>query len=339
MIRSETLPLSRNGLPDELHPGTRISVAECWARDGLQSWPVFVPTETKVAIINAAIRSGFDEVEVTSFVPERTVPQFRDALEVLAAVDPRAGVRLRVLAPNLRGAERACQAKADGAPIDTVGFPISASEAHNVANLGRDHRGHMDQLRILVPQVREAGLTPVAAVATAFGCPLTGPVQPETVLYLAEWLADLGVGRLMLSDTTGLADPFSVAQRFGEAARRLPAVELIAHFHDTRGSGMVNTFAALAAGVRTVDSCLGGLGGEPATVDQGHAGETGNVVTEDLVVLLARSGLSLAVDPDDVVDLGRAVSQALAAPTRSQVLRTGPGLFQDGAPPEAARPA
>lgn len=318
--------LPRNGAPGDLKPGTAVALAECWARDGLQSWPEFVPTEAKLSIINTAIAAGFDEVEVTSFVPERTVPQFKDALDVLDGVQRRDGVQLRVLAPNLRGVERACQAKTDGAPIDVVGFPISASEAHNVANLGRDHRAHMEQLGALVPNVLNAGLTPVAAVATAFGCPLTGPVPAETVLYLAEWLADLGVERLMLSDTTGLAEPFSVAERFGEAARRLPGVELIAHFHDTRGSGMLNTFAALAAGVRTVDSSLGGLGGEPSSVEQGHAGETGNVATEDLVVLLQRSGLALGVVADDVIQLGRAVTRVLGAPTRSQVLRTGAGL-------------
>jgi len=309
-----------------LVPGGPVSVAECWARDGLQSWPSFVGTDDKIELLNRAIAAGYAEVEVTSMVPARTVPQFADAAEVLAGIRPREGVGIRVLAPNLRGVERACEAKAGGAPIDTVGFPISASEAHNLANLRMDHERHLEQLRVGIPLILDAGMQPLGAVATSFGCPLTGPVAADVVLRLACWLHDHGVNRVMLSDTTGLGEPSAVGARFDAARERLPDVELVAHFHDTRGSGMVNTFAALAAGATTVDACLGGIGGEPASVEQGHSGETGNICSEDLVVLLARCGSLRGVDVDGVIELGRDAERLLGTTSRSQVLRTGAGL-------------
>jgi hydroxymethylglutaryl-CoA lyase len=310
-----------------LAPIGHVRVAECWARDGLQSWPSFVDTDEKIELLNRAIAAGYAEVEVTSMVPSRTVPQFADSAEVLARVTPRDGVGIRVLAPNLRGVERACHAKAAGAPIDTVGFPISASEAHNVANLRMDHETHLDQLRVSIPLILDAGMEPLGAVATSFGCPLTGPVSAVVVLQLASWLHDQGVDRVMLSDTTGLGEPSAVGALFAEARQRLPDVELVAHFHDTRGSGMVNTFAALAAGATTVDACLGGIGGEPASVEQGHSGETGNICTEDLVVLLARCGSLQGVDVDAVIELGHEAERVLGTTLRSQVLRTGVGFL------------
>jgi hydroxymethylglutaryl-CoA lyase len=172
----------------------------------------------------------------------------------------------------------------------------------------------------------DAGIQVMAAVATAYGCPILGQVDEEIVFGIARTLVDYGVSRLMLSDTTGLADPVRV-RRFAERAKQeFPGVELIAHFHDTRGTGLLNTWAAVESGITTVDSSLGGLGGEPRSVEQNHSGETGNVATEDLVVALERAGVSTGINIAALLDAGRAQEQVTGSASRAQVLRTGAGL-------------
>ncbi len=305
-----------------------VSVCECWARDGLQSWPSVVPTEAKLDVLRAAIRAGITEVDATSLVPPRYAPQFTDASEVLAAL-AGTGVRARVLAPNLRGVQRAVELRAElGAVVETVGFPISASEPHNLANVKRTHAEHLAAIADMITAAQQGGLRVIVAVATAYGCPLIGHVDESTVFGIAKRLVDLGVDRLMLSDTTGLADPVRAAAYTERARAEFPRVELVAHFHDTRGTGIANTWAAVQAGATCVDASLGGIGGEPATVEQNHAGETGNTCTEDLVVLLERAGVRTGLDVDALLDAGRLASDVLKAPTRSQVQHTGPGLLE-----------
>ncbi|HTK64092.1 MAG TPA: hydroxymethylglutaryl-CoA lyase [Pseudonocardia sp.] len=303
-----------------------MSVCECWARDGLQSWPSVVATDRKLEVLHAAIAAGIAEVDATSLVPPRYAPQFADAEQVLAGL-AATGVRARVLAPNLRGVQRAVELHERlGGFVETVGFPISASEPHNLANVKRTHAEHLPVIAEMITTAHGAGLTVIVAVATAYGCPLIGQVDEKTVFGIAATLADLGVDRLMLSDTTGLADPVRVARYTARARAEFPEVELVAHFHDTRGAGVANTWAAVAAGATCVDACLGGIGGEPATVEQNHAGETGNTCTEDVVVLLERAGIRTGIDVDALLAAGRAAAEVLGHPTRSQVQHTGHGL-------------
>jgi len=305
----------------------RVSVCECWARDGLQSWPVVVPTADKLAVLRAVTDAGVGEIDATSLVPPAYAPQFADAEEVLAALGDT-GVRARVLAPNLPGVQRAVELHGRFGSIDTVGFPISASEPHNLANVKRTHAEHLPEIADMVAAAHEGGLRVIVAVATAYGCPLIGRVDEGVVFDLAGRLADLGVDRLMLSDTTGLADPVRAGAYTARAVREFPGVELVAHFHDTRGGGIANTWAAVLAGATCVDASLGGIGGEPATVEQNHAGETGNTATEDIVVLLERAGIRTGIDVDALIAAGRAASDVLGSPTRSQVQHTGHGLLE-----------
>lgn len=303
-----------------------MSVCECWARDGLQSWPSVVPTESKLRVLRAAIAAGVAEVDATSLVPPKYAPQFADSERVLAEL-ATTGVRARVLAPNLRGVQRAVELHERlGGFVETVGFPISASEPHNLANVKRTHAEHLPAIADMIEAAHEGGLTVIVAVATAYGCPLIGRVDEATVFDLAGKLADLGVDRLMLSDTTGLADPVRAARYTARARAEFPDVELVAHFHDTRGTGVTNTWAAVAAGATCVDASLGGIGGEPERVEQNHAGETGNTCTEDIVVLLERAGISTGIDLDALLAAGRTAADLLNAPTRSQVQHTGHGL-------------
>lgn len=303
----------------------RIDICECWARDGLQSWTQVVPVEQKLAVLRAVIEAGVGEIDVTSLVPPKHAPQFADAEQVLAGV-AGAGVATRVLTPNLRGVERAVEINDRVAAITTIGFPISASEAHNLANLKRTHAEHLSQIEQMVATAHAAGLRVVAAVATAFGCPISGNVPEDTVFTMVDRLVEMGVDRIMLSDTTGLADPVRAGAYTARAVQTYPQTEWIAHFHDTRGAGVANTWAAVLAGVRCVDACLGGIGGEPPTVEQNHAGETGNVSTEDIVVLLERSGVRTGIDVDLIMAAGRLAEDVQGAHGRSQVQRTGAGL-------------
>jgi hydroxymethylglutaryl-CoA lyase len=311
-----------------------VQVCESWARDGLQSWPAVVPLEGKLAVLYAAAAAGVREVDATAFVPAKTTPQFGDADEVLAGL-VGSGLRTRVLAPNLRGVQRAVEVHERlGGAIDTIGIPISASEAHNLANLRRTHADHFPVIEDMIRVAHGAGVRVIVAVATAYGCPIAGQIDESTVFGLAARLVDLGVDRMMLSDTTGLADPVRAGAYTARARAEFPVVEQIAHFHATRGTGLANTWAAVQAGATCVDSCLGGIGGEPATVEQNHAGETGNTTTEDLVVLLERVGVKTGIDIDRLLEAGRVAERTLGVPGRSQVQCTGPGLDRPTGPSE-----
>jgi hydroxymethylglutaryl-CoA lyase len=302
-----------------------VRVCECWSRDGIQSWPQAIATDDKIKVLDQALSAGVREFDATSFVPVKVVPQFFDNLAILEHLAGR-DAYVRVLAPNLRGFQLAIEANERTAAVNAIGFPISASEPHNLANVRRTHQQHLAEIKEMVKAGLDAGLQVMAAVATAFGCPIIGRVDEEVVFGIAGTLVDYGVSRIMLSDTTGLADPVRV-RRFAErASRDFPGVELIAHFHDTRGTGLLNTWAAVESGITTLDSCLGGLGGEPRSVEQNHSGETGNVATEDLVVALERAGVATGIDVPALLEAGRTAEQVTGAAARAQVLRTGAGL-------------
>lgn len=301
-----------------------VTICECWSRDGIQSWPDALSTEQKLEVLDAALAAGVREFDATSFVPVKVVPQFFDNVAVLEHLAQQ-DVYVRVLAPNLRGFQLAIEAHEKTGAVDAIGFPISASEPHNLANVRRTHEQHLGEIKGMVEVGLDAGVQVMAAVATAFGCPIIGHVEEDTVFRIAGTLVEFGVSRIMLSDTTGLADPVRI-HRFTERARReFPDLELIAHFHDTRGTGLLNTWAAVESGITTLDSSLGGLGGEPRSVEQNHSGETGNVVTEDLVVALERAGVSTGIDIEKILEAGRVQERVTGATGRSQVLRTGAG--------------
>jgi len=306
-------------------PVHAVTICECWSRDGIQSINKVVTTEDKLAVLDQVLAAGITELDATSFVPVKNVPQFYDNVAILEHLADR-DVYVRVLAPNLRGFQLAVEVQKSLRVIDAIGFPISASEPHNLANVRRTHAQHLAEIKEMVKVGVDAGVQVMAAVATAFGCPIIGEVDEDVVFSIAHTLADFGVSRLMLSDTTGLADPIKV-RRFAERASfELEGVDLIAHFHDTRGTGLVNTWAAVEGGITTLDSCLGGLGGEPKLVEQNHSGETGNVATEDLVVLMERAGINTGIDIESLIEAGQMQERVTGIASRSQVQKTGPGF-------------
>jgi hydroxymethylglutaryl-CoA lyase len=300
-----------------------INVCEVWLRDGIQGWPSFIETEDKKRVLQAIIAAGIAEIDATSFVSPKLVPQLIDGREVLAAIDSR--VRTRALVANMKGAEAAIDAHREVRRINRCGIPFSVSEAHNLANLRRNHAEHREAVSSMIESLLKAGIPPLLGVVTAFGCPIQGRIDPEQSLALAAWAYGLGVRAIMFGDTTGLANPNSVGKVFAAARSAFPDAELIAHFHDNRGAGIANTLAAINAGARTVDACLGGMGGEPVDVEQGIVGDQGNVVTEDLVNMLAAAGFDTGIDLEALLEAGAIAEKVIGRRLHSKVQRAGLG--------------
>ena len=295
-----------------------VVVCEAWLRDGIQGWNEFVPTAAKVELLEAVAASGIREIDVTSFVPTSVVPQFADAIDVLGAVP--ADVLTRVLTVNVKGALRVVEAHKQIRRIDRCGIPFSVSEKHNLANLRRDHQAHRREVSAMVECLRNDGIDTLLGVATAYGCPIQGEVPRDDVFAVVDWAHSIGIRSMMFGDTTGMADPRTVRELFSLAVKRWPDVEFIAHFHDNRGCGIANTIAAIESGARTVDASVGG---EPAAVDQGFVGESGNVATEDLVAALKQMGISTGIDTASLLDAGAIAERTLGRPLHSRIQRAG----------------
>ena len=294
------------------------TVREVGLRDGLQMISTFFPTAAKLAWIEAELAAGVTDIEVCSFVPPRNIPQFADAVEVAEASVAMPGLNPSALVPNLKGAQRAV---VTGMP--ELHFVLSVSEEHNLRNVQRTVQQSIDEFRAVVALAR-AQPFPVrvgAALATALGCTIAGPVDPGRVIELAHVLVEAGADELSIADTVGYANPAQTRRLFEEACRtfgrRLPVA---AHFHDTRGLGLANVYAAVEAGVRRFDASLAGLGGCPYA-----PGARGNIVTEDLVFLLESMGLSTGIDLGRLVEVRRIVARHLPDETLyGQIAKAGP---------------
>jgi hydroxymethylglutaryl-CoA lyase len=295
----------------------RADVREVGPRDGFQNEPEVIPTDAKVALIDRLARTGLRRLEVTSFVRTDVVPQLADAAEVLERIDVPEGVDVSVLVPNERGLEGAL---AHREAIDEVSVFLSASESHNRANVNRSVDESLAGLERVLATAGDAGLRRVAVVATSFGCPYEGRVDPERVLEIAGRLVAAGAAEVGFGDTTGMANPVQVREFFTRAAERLGAgAQLTAHFHNTRGQGLANVLAALEAGCTSYESSFGELGGCPVP-----AGATGNIATEDLVSMLHEMGIETGIDLDALLDAARAVRDVLGRPLGSHTLVAGP---------------
>jgi hydroxymethylglutaryl-CoA lyase len=304
-----------------------VTVCECWARDGLQSMPLLVSTAHKVEMIDRITAAGFKKVEVTSFSHPKLLPQFADAVDVLRNIKRRAGVSHVVLIPNEKGFNRfeACQKEGYGA--EEMILMISASEKHNQLNFRMNHREAMEEHARIMKRANRLGVRIIGCAGTVYGCPVGGDVPYEDVAKITRFYVEEGAQAVMLGDTTGVANPTLVRRRVGQLLAEFPKVPFIAHFHDTRGTGIVNSIAMLEAGVRYVDTSLGAIGGQPATgAAKYSAGFTGNSCTEDLIALLAEMGADTGIDLDAMIDAGRRAEEILGQRLRSNVVRAGPVL-------------
>lgn len=263
---------------------------EVGPRDGIQLVKQLLPTDRKLAWCQVEAAAGVREIEVTSFVPARVVPQFADADDVARGALAIRGLQVSALIPNQKGAQRGFDL---GVPM--LNFVVSASEAHNLANVRRSSNDSIEEFRKIIAERDARGLkgqTRIAgAVATAFGCTLQGEVPEHRVVEIAGLLAAAGADMIYLADTVGYANPAQVRQLFAAVAKAVSPLQVGAHFHDTRGLGIANVTAALDVGVRHFDASLAGLGGCPFA-----PGATGNINMEDCAFLLESMGLATGVD-------------------------------------------
>ncbi len=294
----------------------RARIREVGPRDGFQNEPELVPTEIKVKLIDALSRTGLQRIEVTSFVRSDVIPQLADAAEVLERIDVPPGVSRSVLIPNQRGLEKALAVRDR---FDEINVFLSASETHNRKNVNRSVEQSLTELEGVLPRARDVGLRCEGVVSVSFGCPYEGRVEPARVFAIARRLADAGAQEIGFGDTTGMANPLQVREFFAAAYTQLPDVELTAHFHNTRGQGLANVYAALEAGVGSFEASFGELGGCPVP-----PGATGNVATEDLVSMLHEIGIETGVDLPALITCSRQLQRHLGRELGSRTLVAGP---------------
>jgi hydroxymethylglutaryl-CoA lyase len=294
-----------------------VTLCECFARDGLQHEPAFVATGVKRALVERFAELGFRRVEATSYSSPKLVPQFADASELLKSLQRRPGVHYKATCANLRAVERALADLDAGHGANEISLLVSATESHSHKNLGRSRAEQWIGIEEMARAAR-GRFRLIGTVSVAFGCPFEGRVDPARVAEDAQRFHSLGVEHVALGDTIGTATPAAVQSLF----RRTAGITAIAHFHDTRGTGLVNYVAAYEAGVRWFDCAFGGVGGHPAKVKYGD-GHTGNVCTEDLVNLFESMGIATGIDLGELLATAQMCEQALGRELHGRVTRSG----------------
>lgn len=270
-----------------------IDFVEVGPRDGLQNERTVVSTADKLELIARAIAAGARRIEATSFVNPTRVPQMADAEAVCAALPERDDVTFIGLVMNARGADRAI---ATGR-IDQLGAVAVATDKFAIANQGQTSDESVEAAKAIIARAHAAGLTGQATIGASFGCPFEGEVDEARVVEMARRLAEAGPVEVALADTIGVADPAHVARLVGAVRAAIDPLPVRVHFHNTRGTGLANVWAAVAAGARVVDAALGGLGGCPFA-----PGAAGNVSSEDVVYMLERSRISTGMDLDSLIE-------------------------------------
>ena len=282
-----------------------VTVREVGLRDGLQIHPTFMPTDSKIAWIEAEAAAGVREIEVTSYVPPKLIPQFADAEEVTRRALAVPGLTVTALIPNSRGAERGL-----ALGVHKLNFVMSVSKTHNLKNVRREREESVADFAKIVElaKTQPEGRRPriVGGLSTALGCSFEGRIPVADVVKYALLLAEAGADEIMVADTVGYADPAQVRAVFKAVMAEIGSLPIGAHFHDTRGTGLANVGAALDCGVRNFDASLAGLGGCPFA-----PGATGNIVMDDLCFMLDSMGLTTGVDLEKLLQVRSIVREAL----------------------------
>jgi hydroxymethylglutaryl-CoA lyase len=297
-----------------------VTLCECFARDGLQHEPGFVPTATKRALVERFAAIGFPRVEATSYSNPKIVPQFADASALLKILKRNANTYYKATCANPKAVQRAVSDLDAGFGVNEISLLVSATESHSQKNL---KRSRAEQWANIEEMVRTAGgrFRLVGTVSVAFGCPFEGKVDPGSVCGDVLRFCEMGVNHVALGDTTGMANPLTIKNLFKNIQGTKNLVP-IAHLHDSRGTGLVNCVAAYEAGVRHFDASFGGVGGHPARVKYG-GGFTGNVCTEDLVGLFESMGIATGIDLDQLLATAEFCERALGRELHGRVTRSG----------------
>ncbi|CAG9187634.1 hydroxymethylglutaryl-CoA lyase [Cupriavidus pinatubonensis] len=292
----------------------RIYMQEVGTRDGFQSEGTFVDTREKIALIDALSDTGLAKIEVTAFVSPQAIPALRDAEAVLRQIRRKPGVVYTALVPNVRGAERAIDARAD-----ELNLVMSASESHNLSNLRMTRDQSFHGLKQVAALAREAGLPVNISLSCAFGCPMEGDVPETTVLAWSQrFIEEASAHGVTLCDTTGMAHPKQVARLTARFVERWPDTELTLHFHNTRGMGLANVLAAVDAGADRFDASLGGIGGCPYA-----PGASGNVCSEEIVHALELMGYDTGIELGALIDAATRLPALIGHDIPSQIVKAG----------------
>jgi hydroxymethylglutaryl-CoA lyase len=294
----------------------RVHIREVGPRDGFQNEPEQIPTADKVQLINALGRAGFTRIEVASFVRPDVIPQLSDGVAVLSQIDVPDDVSLMVLIPNSKGLDNALEVRN---LFHEAAIFASASETHNKKNVNRAVAETMADNDVMAKRITAEGLRCAAVIATSFGCPYEGKVDMTRVLDLAERFAEAGAVEVGFGDTTGMCNPAYAGEFFAAAIGRLPQIEITAHFHNTRGQGLANAYAALKAGCTSFESSFGELGGCPVP-----KGSTGNIATEDLVSMFHEMGVDTGLSLSSVIEAARNAQAVLGRKLTSHSIIAGP---------------
>lgn len=294
--------------------GRRIHMQEVGTRDGLQMEQAFVPTDDKIALVNALSATGLAKIEVTSFTSPTAIPALRDAEIVMREIERRPGVVYTALVPNLRGAERAIEAR-----TDELNLVMSVSETHNLANLRMTREQSFAALAQVIALAQSAQVAVNVSLSCVFGCPMEGDVAEAEVFDYVQRFAQLGVGGVTLCDTTGMAHPAQVAGLVSAVRLRWSALQTTLHFHNTRGMGLANVLASIDAGADRFDASLGGLGGCPYA-----PGASGNVCSEEIVHALQCMGYDTGVDLSALVAAAGRLPALIGHDIPSQIAKAGP---------------
>jgi len=292
---------------------TQVKLVDVGPRDGLQNEKQAVPAEVKIGLVHRLQEAGLKEIEVTSFVSPKWVPQMADNAEVMHGLRRRAGVRYSVLTPNMKGFEAAIAAPREEWPDEIVVFG-AASEAFSQKNINCSIAESIERFRPVAEAAREKGIHVRGAMSCTVGCPYEGEIAPERVGMLAKLMKDIGVQHVGVADTIGVGTPLKVRRALEATLAHYGIDDISGHYHDTYGQALSNTLASLELGVWQFDTSVGGLGGCPFA-----KGATGNVATEDVVYMLHGMGIETGIDLDKLIDAGVYINQALGREPNSRV--------------------
>ena len=289
----------------------RVKLIDVGPRDGLQNEKQPVSAAVKIELVQRLQNAGLKEIEVTSYVSPKWVPQMADNAEVMAGIARDSGVLYSVLTPNMKGFEAAVASR----PDEIVVFG-AASEAFSQKNINCSIAESIERFAPVVQAALDAGIAVRGAISCTVGCPYEGEIAPEKVAYVARLMKDIGVQRVDVADTIGVGTPVKVQKALEAALQHFDIAHVSGHFHDTYGQALSNTLAALEVGVWNFQSSVAGLGGCPYA-----KGATGNVATEDVVYLLQGLGIETGIDLDKLIDAGQFISEHLGRPTQSRVAK------------------
>jgi len=291
----------------------KAKIVEVGPRDGFQNEKQFIPTERKIQIINALARTGLKNIQVTSFVHPQAVPQLADAEEVMSRIERLPGISYRILAPNLKGVQRAL-----GFRPDKINLMMSVSESHNRANGNRSIEESLGDFEKVVPMITEAGIAPAGGMACTFGCPFEGKISIRQIERVVDRYIAMGIKTIGLSDTIGSANPQMVYDVCSRMKDRYPDIDWTTHFHNTRDLALANILAAMEAGMDEFDAAIGGLGGCPYAPNA-----SGNISTEDLVNMMDEMGIETGIDQDALLAVSEMLREVVPHSLSSAIVKAG----------------